>query len=166
MEGVWIFIGCNGSRSMALRSIYVQQQGLVVGNIMLKRLDLLDRVLTECSPLCPCPYSCPWPHVGQGPCSAAYFPRAATYQASSLQIFSVFFVTLFIKKSRKSRKNIFSVFLITLSLSTSSPDSAMLAFWKSVMRPFHKCQPLSIFEIEDSWSCVTRDTFNFWNFQT
>ena len=47
-------------------------------------------------------------YVGQGPFWAAWVPRASTYQTSSLQIFSVFF--------------------ITLSLSTSSPDSGMLAF--------------------------------------
>merc|ERR1719180_10294 len=48
-------------------------------------------------------------YVGHDPCSAACLPRAPTYQTNSLQIFSVFF--------------------ITLSLSTSSPDSGMLAFW-------------------------------------
>ena len=128
MEGVWIFIGCNGSRSMALRSIYVQQQGLVVGNIMLKRLGLMDRVLTGCSPLCPCPYSCPCPHVGQGPCSAACFPRAATYQASSLQIFSVFFVTLFIKSLRKWR--IIS-FLCSSSPSRCPPPHQTRRCWRS-----------------------------------
>ena len=53
-------------------------------------------------------------YVGQGPWSAACLPRAPTYQTSSLQIFSVFF--------------------ITLSLSTSSPDSGMLAFCKFRMK--------------------------------
>ena len=128
MEEVRIFIGCNGSRSMALRSIYVQQQGFLVGNIMLKRLGLMDRVLTGCSPLCPCPYSCPCPHVGQGPCSAACFPRAATYQASSLQIFSVFFVTLFIKSSRKWR--IIS-FLCSSSPSRCPPPLRIRRCWRS-----------------------------------
>ena len=129
-----MFIGCSGSQSMAFRSTYVRQQGLIVGNIMLNEawsvghcilMWITGRVLALMSlPLSPCPC----PYVGQGPCSAACFPRAATYQASSLQIFSVFFVTLFIKSSRKWR--IIS-FLCSSSPSRCPPPLQIRRCWRS-----------------------------------
>ena len=86
----------------------------------------LHSVHTTMAKLCSTPGQCPgglratfqkvhWQsYVGQGPFWAAWVPRASTYQTSSLQIFSVFF--------------------ITLSLSTSSPDSGMLAFCSVVIK--------------------------------
>ena len=86
----------------------------------------LHSVHTTVAKLCSTPGHCPAGHratfqkvhwqsyVGQGPFWAAWVPRASTYQTSSLQIFSVFF--------------------ITLSLSTSSPDSGMLAFCGVVIK--------------------------------
>ena len=71
---------------------------------------------------------CPCPYVGQGPCSAACFPRAATYQASSLQIFSVFFVTLFIKSLRKWRM---ISFLCSSSPSRCPPPPQTRRCWRS-----------------------------------